>query len=118
MAQNGSWSSNSPFPPSLWFLANDRSSSRPVYYLHTGSGYITYDYPTTMTATQMGLNNGYGGYGGQYGYGGGYGGYGGYNGLGGYGGYGGLGGMGDPNDPSSLSRRMEAGTQGHILSLQ
>ena len=42
----------------------------------------------------------------------GYGGYGGYNGIGGYGGYGGFGGMGDPNDPNSLSRRMEAGTQG------
>ena len=39
----------------------------------------------------------------------GYGGYPGYNSMGGFGGYGG---MGDPNDPNSLSRRMEAGTQG------
>ena len=56
----------------------------------------------------------YGGYGSSmYGgsmYGGmGYGGYPGYSGIGGFGGYGG---MGDPNDPNSLSRRMEAGTQG------
>jgi peroxin-13 len=60
----------------------------------------------------------YGGYGGSmYGgsmYGGmGYGGYGGYPGYGGIGGFGGYNGLGDPN---SLSRRMEAGTQGMELS--
>jgi len=54
-------------------------------------------------------------------YGGGYGGMGssmyggGYGGYGGYGSYGGYGGMGDPNDPNTLSRRMEAGTQGTPL---
>ena len=37
--------------------------------------------------------------------------------YGGYGGYNSFGGMGDPNDPNSLSRRMEAGTQGiHFLT--
>ena len=42
----------------------------------------------------------------------GYGGYSGYGGYGGYGGFGGYGGMGNPNDPNSLTRSMEAGTQG------
>ena len=44
----------------------------------------------------------------------GYGGYPGYSGMGGFGGYGG---MSDPNDPNSLSRRMEAGTQGIFRNL-
>jgi peroxin-13 len=65
----------------------------------------------------MGMGNGmYGGMGGSmYGGMGGsmYGAYGGYGGMG-YGGVG-YGGMGDPNDPNSLSRRMEAGTQGILL---